>query len=130
MNVPASSQASAPSAPETHDAGDAVERPALVWWVLVLGGLTILALQSWNASFYAWWTSHVNWLPGQIFMSWIFIACVPIHVGEAIYVYVTAPRRGLSRSRAAWTIQTFVLGYPSTHLFRKRAARPRTLAKP
>jgi hypothetical protein len=119
MNAPASARESAPSAAAPLDA-DAVERPAVVWWVLVLGGLTILAFQAWDAEFYAWWTSHVNWLPGQRFMAWLFIACIPIHVGEAIYVYVAAPRRGLSRSRRAWAIQTLILGYPSTHLFRRR----------
>lgn len=125
MNPPVASRASAPREPDTVDAHDRVERPAAVWWVLVLGGLTILGLQSWNTGFYAWWTGHVNWLPGQAVMAWVFIACIPIHVGEAIYVYLAAPRSGLPRSRAAWTIQTFVLGYPSTHLFRKRAARLR-----
>ena len=127
MNAPAPMQTSTPSASgsrEPVDAGDTVERPAIVWWVLVIGGLTILAFQSWDAPFYAWWTSHVNWLPGQTVMAWIFIACIPIHVGEAIYVYVAAPNRGLSRSRRAWAIQTLILGYPSTHLFRRRPVAP------
>jgi len=98
----------------------------VVWWVLVLGGLTVLAFQGWSAPFYGWWTSHVNWLPGQAFMAWLFVACVPIHAGEALYVYVVAPRSGLSRSRSAWALQTLLLGYPSTHLFfRRRAARLR-----
>jgi hypothetical protein len=109
-------------------AEDSIERPAAIWWVLVLGGLTTLAFQSWNAPFYAWWTSHVNWLPGQAVMAWIFVACIPIHVGEALYVYVAAPKSGLVRSRVAWAVQTLLLGYPSTHLFRKRAARRREVA--
>jgi hypothetical protein len=101
-----------------------------VWWLLVLGGLTVLALQSWDAPFYAWWTAHVNPLPGQAVMAWVFVACIPIHVGEALYVYFASPRSGLSRSRSAWTVQTFFLGYPSTHLFRRRAARIRAAARP
>jgi hypothetical protein len=128
MSTPLTTQASAvhAPAPETPDLCDAVERPAVVWWVLVLGGLSVLGLQSWNAEFYGWWTSHVNALPGQAVMSWIFIACIPIHAGEAIYVYLAAPRSGLTRSRTGWAIQTLVLGYPSTHLFRRRAARLRS----
>ncbi len=126
MSLTATSQPVASSTQGTVVAGegigDVVERPALVWWVLVIGGLGILALQSWNNDFYAWWTSHVNALPGQAVMGWIFLACIPIHVGEALYVYATAPRRGLTRTRTAWALQTLVLGYPSTHLFRKRNA--------
>ena len=109
--------------PTDADAIDAVDRPALVWWVLVLGGLTILALDSWDPAFYAWWTSHVNPLPGQAVMAWVFVACVPIHAGEAIYVNLAAKKSGLALSRAAWTVQTLILGYPSTHLFRKKVRR-------
>jgi hypothetical protein len=126
MDSPVLARASAPPVPA--DMQDTVERPAPIWWVLVLGGLTILAFQSWNAPFYEWWTSHVNWLPGQAVMAWVFIACIPIHAGEAIYVYLAAPRSGLARSRVGWAVQTMVLGYPSTHLFRKRAARLRATA--
>jgi hypothetical protein len=127
MNVPATSRAPESSAPVSAGTADAVERPAVVWWVLVLGGLTVLGLQSWDAAFYTWWVSHVNWLPSQMVMAWVFIACIPIHVGEAAYVYFAAPRSGLLRSRTAWAVQTLMLGYPSTHLFRKRAARQRAL---
>jgi hypothetical protein len=125
MNARVPIEASRPSAPEPLPPADAVERPALVWWVLVLGGLTVLAFQGWSAPFYTWWTSHVNWLPGQAFMAWLFIACIPVHVGEALYVYIAAPRSGLSRSRSAWALQTLFLGYPSTRLFRRRATRLR-----
>jgi Domain of unknown function (DUF4499) len=127
MNAPAPIEAGTPNAPQPFALGDAVERPAAIWWVLVLGGLTVLAFQGWSTPFYDWWTSHVNWLPGQTIMAWVFIACVPIHLSEALYVYVAAPRSGLLRSRSAWAFQTLLLGYPSTHLFRRRAARLRAL---
>jgi hypothetical protein len=92
-----------------------------VWWVLVSGGLTVLGLQAFSAHFYAWWALHVNPLPGQVVMRWILFACIPIHVYEALYVYGRADKLGMRRSKAAWTVQTFFLGYPSTHLFRKHA---------
>jgi hypothetical protein len=100
---------------------DAVELPHAAWWVLVLGGMTVLGLQSFGASFYAWWAAHVNALPGQLVMRWIFFACIPVHLAEAIYVHQTAEKLGMRRSKAAWTVQTLLLGYPSTHLFRKHA---------
>jgi hypothetical protein len=100
---------------------DALERPHVVWWILVIGGLTLLGLQSFSAPFYAWWVMHVNPLPGPLVMRWIFLACIPIHVYEALYVRRTADKLGMRRSKTAWMVQTFFLGYPSTHLFRKRA---------
>jgi hypothetical protein len=100
---------------------DALERPHVVWWLLVLGGLGVLGLQAFDAEFYGWWVRHVNPLPGQIVMRWIFYACFPIHVYEAFWVHKTAGKLGMLRSKTAWTVQTFLLGYPSTHLFRKHA---------
>jgi hypothetical protein len=122
MTVPAT-HAAASIVRQTPVACDTVERPAAVWWLLVVGGLTVLGLQSWNDAFYAWWAGHVNPLPGQLVLAWVFIACIPIHLGEALYVYLGAPRRGLLRSRVAWTLQTLILGYPSTRLFRKHPSR-------
>jgi hypothetical protein len=115
------------TAPHT---ADAIERPRLVWWVLVLGGLTILGCQSFSASFYAWWAVHVNPLPGQLVMRWILYACLPIHVYEALYVHRVAGRVGMPGSKTAWTAQTFLLGYPSTHLFRKHARLARQASAP
>jgi hypothetical protein len=109
---------------------DAVERPHVVWWVLVIGGLSVLALQALSAPFYSWWVSHVNPLPGQGVMRWILIACAPIHVYEALYVYGAARKLGMRRSQTAWAVQTLLLGYPSTHLFRKHAHLARQASQP
>ena len=100
---------------------DVVERPKPVWWCLILGGLTVLALQAFDTSFYTWWTSTMHPLPGQHVMLWILIACVPIHVFEAVYVYRLARQMGMIQSSLGWALQTFMLGYPSTYLMRKRA---------
>ena len=110
---------------QVSTATDALERPHVVWWVLVIGGLTLLGAQAFSAPFYEWWVSSVNPLPGQLVMRWIFLGCIPIHVYEAIYVRRTAERLGMSRSMTAWAVQTFFLGYPSTHLFRKHARAAR-----
>src|SRR5271166_3743268 len=74
---------------------DALERPHAVWWILVIGGLTVLALQGFSAPFYSWWVSHVNPLPGQRVMRWVLFGCAPIHVYEALYVYATAEKLGM-----------------------------------
>jgi hypothetical protein len=118
---------------EAHAAplsADAVEFPHALWWVLVLGGMTVLGLQSFDASFYQWWAAHVNALPGQLVMRCIFLACIPVHLGEALYVHRTAAKLGMRRSKVAWTVQTLLIGYPSTHLFRKHARIARLQAAP
>jgi hypothetical protein len=102
---------------------DVVERPRLVWWVFVLGGLTVLGFQGFSTDFYSWWVLHVNWLPGKRTMAGVFIACVPIHVVEAIYVHRLALRLGMHESAVGWSVQTLLLGYPSTRLIRNRARK-------
>ena len=103
---------------------DRVDHPHPVWWVLVLGGLTLLAFIALDADFYLAYTAAVHPLPGQTFMLWILIGCAPIHLFEGWYAWRVANRLGLSGSAAGWALQCFMLGYPSTHLLlkRKRAA--------
>lgn len=105
---------------------DRVDRPHAVWWVLVLGGLGLLALQGFSAAFYAWWTAHLHALPARAVLTWLFVACVPIHVFEGAYAWHIANRLGLRESAAGWALQCFALGYPSTHLLRKRLKAARS----
>jgi Domain of unknown function (DUF4499) len=106
-------------------APDEVERPHLLWWVAILGGLTLLGFQGFSAAFYSWWIAHVNWLPGREYMRALFIACIPIHVYEAAYVYRLCHRLGMRNAAVGWSVQTFFLGFPSTYLARRRALRAR-----
>ena len=118
---PSAAQPVKPSA-----ARDEVDHPHPVWWLAVIGGLTLLAFQGFNTEFYEWYVAHLNPLPGQAFMRWLLVACVPIHVYEGVWAYRAALRLGLTRSARGWGLQTLVLGYPSTHLIRRRlrAAAP------
>ena len=100
---------------------DKVDHPHLVWWVVVIGGLSLLGVQAFSESFYTWWVTHLHPLPSQTVMMWILIACAPIHVFEAFYCHWLARRIGLVRSAVGWGVQSFFLGYPSTRLLRQRA---------
>jgi hypothetical protein len=100
---------------------DRVMRPHLLWWVAILGGLTVLGLQGFSSSFYEWWTVHLHPLPAKSTMAWIFLACIPIHVGEAVYCWRLSNRLGTPAASAGWALQTFVIGFPSTWLLLKRA---------
>lgn len=103
---------------------DKVDHPHILWWVLIWGGLTVLALQGFNDAFYSTWVTKVHALPGQGVMAAIFYACIPIHLFEGVYAYRVAKRIGLERSALGWGVQCFLLGYPSTRLIniRKKAA--------
>jgi len=119
------------TAPLAHEAQveDRVDVPNLVWWVLILGSLSLLAVQSLHTPFYAWYTTTLHPLPGQDVMLWILIACLPIHLFEAAYVFRLAQKLGLNQSAPLWAIQTFMLGYPSTRLMLARAKVIRRLKK-
>jgi hypothetical protein len=113
---------------------DRVERPHFAWWVAILGGLTVLCLQGFSSSFYAWWIEHVNPLPAQSTLAWIFLACIPIHAGEAVYCWKLSNRLGTPNLSLGWALQTFIIGFPSTLLLMKRdrrgAALSRSIASP
>ncbi len=113
-------ESSAPLNRETP-LSDRIEVPHLIWWVLVLGGIGILALQALHDPFYAWYTSTLHPLPGQDVMTWILVACLPIHIFEAVYVFRLAHELGLVESAPLWGLQTFMIGYPSTRLMLERA---------
>jgi hypothetical protein len=108
---------------------DKVDRPHLVWWIVIVGGLSILAGQGFSDSFYAWWVAHVNPLPAQSTMAWIFLVCIPIHIGEAIYCWRLSNRLGTPGASMGWALQTLIIGFPSTRLLMKRA-RPTANAVP
>ncbi len=99
---------------------DRVDHPHPVWWVAVIGGLTLLGFIAFHPAFYARYTQLVHELPAQRWMAWLFYACIPIHLFEAWYAWRVAGRLGLERSRTGWALQCFVLGYPSTRLLNKR----------
>jgi len=103
----------------SHSEG--VERPHVLWWVAILSGLTVLGLQGFSASFYGWWALHVNALPAQSIMAWMFLGCIPIHAGEAIYCWRLSQRIGTPGASMGWALQTFLIGFPSTWLLMKRA---------
>jgi hypothetical protein len=100
---------------------DGIDRPHILWWIAIVGGLTILALQGFSAPFYAWWTTAVNPLPGQTVMMWLFLGIIPIHIAEAVFCYRLASRLGMPQHALGWAVQTFVIGFPSTRLLMKRA---------
>jgi hypothetical protein len=98
-----------------------IERPRLGWWVTVLGGMVLLAVLAFDAGAYAVWCAHVTTALPQRLLQGIFIAALATHIAEAVYAFRLASRIGLRENAAGWFLQTFLLGYPSLRLLRRRA---------
>jgi hypothetical protein len=100
---------------------DAVERPPVALWIAIVGGLGLSALVGLSDSAYALWCSHVTSALPQRLIRDIFLGAVVVHAGEAAYAWRLARGAGL-KTAAAWTLQTFLIGFPSLGRLRKLIA--------
>jgi len=107
---------------ELFDNIPTVERPALFWWISVLGGMTLLGLIAFQKDAGAIWTQHIPFID-LLVLKVIFILAVLTHLSEAIYAYKLAKQARLSETALGWSAQTFLLGYPSLKLLLKRIKR-------
>ena len=112
--------ATSATAPEAPSAG--VEIPHWGYWVTLLPGLALLTTLSLSDSAYKLWCERVTTLFPRPLLHVLLAGAAMAHVGEAIAAYRIATKAGLLSDRAGWTLQTFVLGFPSLGLLRKRAA--------
>jgi hypothetical protein len=94
------------------------DRPNIVWWLLVLGSLTLLALLAFRAPVYAWWVARAFPLPPRPALVALFAVAVALHIGEATYAARLARRFKLPAG--AWAVQTLLLGFPSLRLLLRR----------
>lgn len=100
---------------------DAVDRPALGWWIAIVGGLGLLGVLGLHPGAYALWVRHVTGAFSQSQLLRIFVVSYVIHVGEALWARRLARRSGLNVSANGWAFQTFLIGFPSLRLLRARA---------
>ena len=101
---------------------DAFERPPLVWWIVIGIGLGMNALVGLSDSAYSLWCSYVTTALPQGLIRNIFLGAVVVHLCEAAYAWRLARRVGL-KSAAAWTLQTFLIGFPSLSRLREVIAK-------
>ncbi|MBI1817519.1 MAG: DUF4499 domain-containing protein [Deltaproteobacteria bacterium] len=102
-------------------ARDTIERPELHWWVTIVGGVGLTAVLGFSDEAYALWHGHVTTLLSQPIIQLIFIGAVLTHLAEAIYALRLTQRLDLRDSAIGWVVQTFLLGFPSLRLLRRRA---------
>ncbi|MCZ7526251.1 MAG: DUF4499 domain-containing protein [Acidimicrobiia bacterium] len=98
-----------------------VERPALGWWIGVIGGMTFLGLVAFEPRTAAGWSRRAgDRVPRRAYQA-LFAASLATHAAEAAVAARIARRAGLAVG--PWTRQTLLLGYPSLRLLRRAAAR-------
>lgn len=101
-----------------------VERPHWAFWVAILGGMSLVSALACSERAYELWAEYMGrWLPQPVIQG-IFVAGWGAHVLEALHARKLALELGLSDAeRRGWTLQTFLLGFPSLgKLLRRRAA--------
>ncbi|MBW2712948.1 MAG: NAD-dependent epimerase/dehydratase family protein [Deltaproteobacteria bacterium] len=102
-----------------------VDRPALFWWISILGGLTLLGMVGFHGSLWSWWTAHVPFL-GQIpriLYQLGFTAAVWSHVYKGFKAVMLAERAGLQKTAMGWGWQTLLLGFASMNNLLARIER-------
>ena len=95
-----------------------VIRPSLGWFILLDGGLIALAALSTSESLHAQVGEAAPMpLPPQSRLQKLLAAALLAHVGEGLIGARMASRRGLPKR--GWTLQSFVVGFPSLLQLRK-----------
>eukprot|EP01096_Ripella_sp_DP13-Kostka_P017580 TRINITY_DN903_c0_g1_i1.p2 TRINITY_DN903_c0_g1~~TRINITY_DN903_c0_g1_i1.p2 ORF type:complete len:118 (-),score=36.04 TRINITY_DN903_c0_g1_i1:22-348(-) len=101
-----------------------VERPHIAWWVAIVIGMA----HCFQMGFIGMWYNPFPFLEPQLAQNvirYIFIAAVVAHVGEASYAAFLCSKYKQS-DIFGWWIQTFILGFPSLRLLKRRVAKLQT----
>jgi hypothetical protein len=97
-----------------------VVRPSLFWFLLLDGGIVLLARLALSRSAYdRAGEMSGDKLPPQEALQTLLAATAVIHVGEALVAGRMARRRGLAPR--GWRLQTLIVGFPSLRALRKAA---------
>jgi hypothetical protein len=95
-----------------------VVRPSLFWFLLLDGGIVLLARLALSRSAYERaGEMSGDKLPPQEALQVLLGATAVIHVSEAVAAGRMARRRGLSPR--GWRLQTLIVGFPSLRALRK-----------
>jgi hypothetical protein len=98
-----------------------VVRPSWLWFLLLDGGIVVLARLVFNDAAYRRATElSKGTLPPRSVLRGLLGATAVIHIAESFAAGRMARRRGLPS--AGWRLQTFVVGFPSLLALRKSAA--------
>ena len=97
-----------------------VVRPSLLWFLLLDGGIVVLARLALNRTAYDQATEMSDGrLPPREVLQVMLVGTAVIHAGEALVSGRMARRRGLSPR--GWRLQTLIVGFPSLRALRRAA---------
>jgi hypothetical protein len=97
-----------------------VVRPSLLWFLLLDGGIVLLARLALSGRAHRRGTElSRGGLPPREVLQALLVATACIHAGEALAAGRMAQRRGLSPR--GWRLQTFIVGFPSLLAMRRAA---------
>jgi Domain of unknown function (DUF4499) len=96
----------------------AVVRPSLFWFLLLDGGIVVLARLALSKPAY----DRVADMSGQVLppretLQGLLVGTAVVHAAEAVVAGRMARRRGLSPR--GWRLQTLVVGFPSLRAMRR-----------
>lgn len=97
-----------------------IERPAAIWWWLIVPPMTLLGVLSASAAQAQAWRAWSGLPMDQLVYQWIFAGAMAAHVGEGAAAWWLAGRSAEAPRRLGWALQTLVLGYPSLRLLLQR----------
>jgi hypothetical protein len=98
-----------------------LRRPSIFWFLLLDGGIVLLALLAFNGGAYERAKERMaDRLPARETLVGMLIGTAVIHAAEATAAGRIARKRGLAPG--GWRIQTFVVGFPSLIALRKTKA--------
>jgi hypothetical protein len=116
---------SLPYCREVLEAREKVDRPALGWWAVILGGLAALAFVSFHETTWASWSTHVlGSIPRCLYAVGFWVACL-VHVHKGLKAVRLAEQAGFHETSLSWGWQTFILGFPSMNKLLGRIAQSR-----
>ena len=97
-----------------------VVRPSLFWFLLLDGGIVVLARLALSRGAYDQ-AREVGGdrLPPREVLQVMLVGTAVIHAGEAVVAGRMARRRGLSPR--GWRLQTLIVGFPSLRALRRTA---------
>lgn len=104
-----------------------IPRPALAWYLLVVGGMVVCGIAGFGPETLPPQLSPARALGERLFggrqgVKLVFCIANVLHVLEAWLAHRIARRVDASHA-LAWTLQTFLLGFPSLKLLRDKQAR-------
>jgi uncharacterized membrane-anchored protein len=96
-----------------------IDRPALAWFLLLDGGLVLLAALALLPGVADRVRSHLP-VPSTKVLRTILLLAIVVHLGEGAIAWVLASKRGLDARR--WATQTAIVGFPSLRLLASHQA--------